>query len=86
MSAEELRSNLEQIFDDFIKISFSLHPKAISETANRKIRDGEVILTFSHSSLVERVLLDAAAAGKKVEVSAAKFLVSLVRGVKTLSV
>merc|ERR1711915_512262 len=41
---------------------------AISETANKKIRDGDVILTYSHSKLVEKVLLDAAAQGKKIKV------------------
>ena len=41
---------------------------AISETANKKIRDGDVILTYSHSKLVEKVLLDAAAEGKKIQV------------------
>jgi len=68
LSLEEIRTNIEDTVDDFINVNFTLHPKAISETANKKIRDGDVILTFSHSMLVEKVLLDAAAQGKKIKV------------------
>ena len=45
-----------------------MHPAAISQTANKKIRNGDVILTYSYSKLVERALLDAAEAGKKIKV------------------
>ena len=68
LSVEDLKTNLVDIIDDFININFTLHPKAISETANKKIRNGDVILTFSHSKLVERVLLDAVVSGKKIKV------------------
>eukprot|EP00092_Neocalanus_flemingeri_P082989 GFUD01104087.1.p1 GENE.GFUD01104087.1~~GFUD01104087.1.p1 ORF type:complete len:725 (+),score=224.08 GFUD01104087.1:61-2175(+) len=68
LSLEEVRTSIEEMVDDFININFTLHPKAISETANKKIRDGDVILTYSHSKLVEKVLLDAAAQGKKIKV------------------
>jgi len=68
LSIEEIKTNIEEMVDDFINVNFTLHPKAISETANKKIRDGDVILTFSHSKLVEKVLLDAAAQGKKIKV------------------
>ena len=68
LSIEDLKTNLVDIIDDFININFTLHPKAISETANKKIRNGDVILTFSHSKLVERVLLDAVVSGKKIKV------------------
>jgi translation initiation factor 2B subunit (eIF-2B alpha/beta/delta family) len=61
---EEARDSILERIDDFIEINFVLHPKAISETANKKIQDSDVILTFSHSKLVERVLLDAAKLGK----------------------
>ena len=60
------------MIDDFININFVLHPKAISETANRKISDDDVILTFSHSKLVERILVDAAAEGKRPRVIVAE--------------
>lgn len=40
VSADDLRSSIEEIIDDFININFTLHPKAISETANKKIRNG----------------------------------------------
>merc|ERR1719282_2264295 len=68
LSIDDLKTNLEEIIDDFININFTLHPKAISETANKKIRNGDVILTYSHSKLVEKALLDAAEAGKKIKV------------------
>jgi len=68
VSADDLRSSIEEIIDDFININFTLHPKAISETANKKIRNGDVILTYSYSKLVEKALLDAAEAGKKIKV------------------
>jgi len=68
LSLEEIRTNIEETVDDFINVNFTLHPKAISETANKKIRDGDVILTYSHSKLVEKVLLDAAAEGKNIQV------------------
>ena len=59
---------MEEIIDDFINVNFTLHPKAISETANKKIRNGDVILTYSYSKLVEKVLLDAWESGKKIKV------------------
>jgi len=68
LSIEDIKTSIEEIVDDFININFTLHPKAISETANKKIRDGDVILTYSHSKLVEKVLLDAATQGKKIKV------------------
>jgi len=68
LTTEELRKNIEEIIDDFLNFNFTLHPKAISETANKKIRNGDVILTYSYSKLVEKALLDAAEAGKKIKV------------------
>ena len=68
ISVEDLKSQLEEIIDDFININFTLHPKAISETANKKIRNGDVILTYSYSKLVEKVLIDAWESGKKIKV------------------
>jgi len=65
---EEARDAILERIDDFININFVLHPKAISETANKKIKSGDVILTFSHSKLVEKILLDAASQGKNVRV------------------
>ena len=59
---------MEEIIDDFINVNFTLHPKAISETANKKIRNGDVILTYSYSKLVEKVLIDAWESGKKIKV------------------
>jgi len=72
LSIDEVRESIVEMIDDFININFVLHPKAISETANRKISDNDVILTFSHSKLVERILVDAAAAGKRPRVIVAE--------------
>ena len=63
-----MKKSVEAVIDDFINDNFTLHPKAISETANKKIRSGDVILTYSYSKLVEKVLLDAVAAGKRIKV------------------
>lgn len=68
LSLEQVRDNIVERIDDFININFDLNPKAISATANKKIKDGDVILTFSHSKLVEKILMDAAAMGKKLQV------------------
>jgi len=68
LAADELKSNFDDIIEDFINVNFTLHPKAISETANKKIRSGDVILTYSYSKLVEKVLLDAFESGKKLKV------------------
>jgi len=72
LSIDEVRESIVEMIDDFININFVLHPKAISETANRKISDNDVILTFSHSKLVERILVDAAAEGKRPRVIVAE--------------
>ena len=72
LNIDEARESIIEMIDDFININFVLHPKAISETANRKISDNDVILTFSHSKLVERILVDAAAEGKRPRVIVAE--------------
>ena len=69
---DQARESIVEMIDDFININFVLHPKAISATANRKISDNDVILTFSHSKLVERILVDAAAEGKRPRVIVAE--------------
>jgi len=72
LTMEEVREKITEAIDDFINVNFVLHPKAISETANKKIGDNDVILTFSHSKLVERVLVDAALAGRRPRVVVAE--------------
>ena len=51
LTMEEVREKITEAIDDFINVNFVLHPKAISETANKKIGDNDVILTFSHSKV-----------------------------------
>ena len=48
--------------------NLNLAAKQISNTANTKIQNGDVILTYSCSLLVERLLTDAAAAAKSFKV------------------
>ena len=72
LTMDQARESIVEMIDDFININFVLHPKAISATANRKISDHDVILTFSHSKLVERILVDAAAEGKRPRVIVAE--------------
>jgi len=72
LTMDQARESIVEMIDDFININFVLHPKAISATANRKISDNDVILTFSHSKLVERILVDAAAEGKRPRVIVAE--------------
>ena len=40
-TAEALRIKIEEIIDEFIRDNFTLHPAAISQTANKKIRNGK---------------------------------------------
>ena len=87
LTLDEARDAIAERIDDFINVNFVLHPKAISETANRKIQDSDVILTFSHSKvrpitmssilpmspqLVEKILTDAALLGKRPRVIVAE--------------
>lgn len=72
LSLDEARDAIAERIDEFINVNFVLHPKAISETANRKIQDTDVILTFSHSKLVEKILVDAALLGKRPRVIVAE--------------
>lgn len=54
--------------DNYIRDRILLADQVIQETAGKKIKDGDVILTYARSSVVEKVLLHAWAFGKRFSV------------------
>jgi len=56
---ETLMQQVDSIFHDFTAEHLDLAPKQISITASSKIKNGDVILTYSESLVVERILLEA---------------------------
>ncbi|KAF9495753.1 IF-2B-domain-containing protein [Pleurotus eryngii] len=54
--------------DTYIRDRIIIADEVISELAGKKIKDGDVILTFARSSVVEKVLLRAHAEGKRFSV------------------
>jgi translation initiation factor eIF-2B subunit delta len=67
-SEDDAKSELLDVIDMFIRERFTAADDLISKFALQKIHDGDVILTFSKSSLVQRVLLDAHKAGRSFQV------------------
>jgi len=59
-SMESLAEDVKTTFDDFIQENINLASTQISITGGRKIQNGDVILTYSDSVLVERLLVEAA--------------------------
>jgi len=68
LSHEALKDALEERIEAYIHENIQLAAEQISMTAASKINDGDVILTYSSSNLIEKVLTDAAAMGKKFKV------------------
>lgn len=68
LSSEALKDTLEERIEAYIHENIQLAAEQISMTAASKINDGDVILTYSSSNLIEKVLTDAAAMGKKFKV------------------
>ncbi|KAF5331531.1 hypothetical protein D9611_007663 [Ephemerocybe angulata] len=54
--------------DDYIQDRIIMADEVIQESAGRKIKEGDVILTYARSSVVEKVLLRARSEGKKFSV------------------
>ncbi|KDQ29060.1 hypothetical protein PLEOSDRAFT_1088985 [Pleurotus ostreatus PC15] len=54
--------------DTYIRDRIIIADEVISELAGKKIKDGDVILTYARSSVVEKVLLRAHAEGKRFSV------------------
>lgn len=68
MKDSEAKEQLKEAIDDFSRERITLAATAISHEASSKIADGDVILIYSCSSLIRRVLCDAHKQGKKFRV------------------
>ncbi|KAL8938457.1 MAG: hypothetical protein Q9216_003885 [Gyalolechia sp. 2 TL-2023] len=62
------KSELCSAIDNFIRERITVAGQAIASSASSKIQDGDVILTFAKSSIVERTLVEAYGQGKKFRV------------------
>ncbi|CAO0802655.1 unnamed protein product [Mucor circinelloides] len=65
---EDARQMLQDQIAWFIRERITMADKLIAQNALTKIEDGDVILTFVKSSVVERVFLEAKAAGRDFQV------------------
>ncbi|KAL7318813.1 hypothetical protein PS15m_002012 [Mucor circinelloides] len=65
---EDARQTLQDQIAWFIRERITMADKLIAQNALTKIEDGDVILTFVKSSVVERVFLEAKAAGRDFQV------------------
>ncbi|XP_011877926.1 PREDICTED: translation initiation factor eIF-2B subunit delta [Vollenhovia emeryi] len=68
LADEEAKSKLLDVIDTYISEQIQLAGKAISITIQSKISDGDVILTYGYSSLINKILMDAHAVGKQFSV------------------
>ncbi|KAL9029128.1 MAG: hypothetical protein Q9196_002589 [Gyalolechia fulgens] len=62
------KSELCSAIDNFIRERLTVAGQAIAASASSKIQDGDVILTFAKSSIVERTLVEAYRQGKRFRV------------------
>ncbi|KAJ7068182.1 hypothetical protein C8F01DRAFT_979013 [Mycena amicta] len=65
---QDAKDVLCQKIDDYIRDRIIVADDVIQDFALKKIKDGDVILTFARSSIVEKVLLHARARGKRFSV------------------
>ncbi|XP_060556077.1 translation initiation factor eIF-2B subunit delta-like [Ruditapes philippinarum] len=68
LTDREAKQQLYDVIDDFLRERIILAAQAISTEASSKISDGDVILVYSCSSLVRRILCDAHKQGKQFRV------------------
>ncbi|XP_015432510.1 PREDICTED: translation initiation factor eIF-2B subunit delta [Dufourea novaeangliae] len=68
LSDADAKSKLSSAIDTYILEQIELADKAISITIQKKISNGDVILTYGYSSLIHKILLDAHTAGKQFRV------------------
>ncbi|XP_076240716.1 eukaryotic translation initiation factor 2B subunit delta isoform X3 [Calliopsis andreniformis] len=68
LSDADAKNKLTNAIDTYILEQIELADKAISITIQTKISNGDVILTYSYSSLIHKILLDAHIAGKQFRV------------------
>lgn len=57
---EETRSSIADLIDEYVQENIILAAQQISHTGGNKIQNGDVILTYSDSSLIEKLLVEAA--------------------------
>lgn len=67
-SESKAKSELCSAIDNFIRERITVAGRAIASSACSKIQDGDAILTFAKSSIVERTLAEAYRQGKKFRV------------------
>ncbi|KAI0773997.1 eukaryotic translation initiation factor 2B delta subunit [Fomes fomentarius] len=65
---QDAKDALFRKIDTYIHERIIIADQVIQETAGNKIKDGDVILTYARSSVVEKVLLEAHASGRKFSV------------------
>src|SRR5690606_6491393 len=68
ISDEEAKERLTERIDAFIQEKVMAAGRVIAESAAEKIRDGDVIVTYAKSSVVQQALLEAHKRGKKFKV------------------
>ncbi|KOC62128.1 Translation initiation factor eIF-2B subunit delta [Habropoda laboriosa] len=68
LSDADAKNKLSSAIDTYILEQIQLAGKAISLTIQTKISNGDVILTYGYSSLINKILLDAHTAGKQFRV------------------
>ncbi|KAH8830658.1 eukaryotic translation initiation factor 2B delta subunit [Flagelloscypha sp. PMI_526] len=65
---QDAKDALCQKIDDYIRDRIIMADEVIQESATSKIKDGDVILTYARSSVIEKVLLSAHKSGKRFSV------------------
>ncbi|KAJ7904252.1 eukaryotic translation initiation factor 2B delta subunit [Mycena olivaceomarginata] len=70
MPEQDAKDLLCQKIDDYIRDRIIIADEVIQDLACKKIKDGDVILTYARSSVVEKVLLSAYKEGKRFSVIA----------------
>jgi translation initiation factor eIF-2B subunit delta len=68
MVEQDAKDDLCQKIDNYIRDRIIVADEVIEELAGQKIKDGDVILTYAKSSVVEKVLLNAHVEGKRFSV------------------
>ncbi|XP_076294947.1 eukaryotic translation initiation factor 2B subunit delta isoform X2 [Lasioglossum baleicum] len=68
LSDADAKSKLRNVIDTYIREQIQLADDAISLTIQRKVSNGDVILTYGYSSLIHKILLDAHTAEKQFRV------------------
>ena len=64
----EAKIGLHNAIDNFIRERITLADQVIANAANEKIRDGDIILTYGKSSIVQQIIIDAFRSKKKFKV------------------